>query len=274
MRIVTLVDNKSISDAYDAEHGLSLYIETIEHKILFDLGQGQLFESNAQKMGIDLSAVDLVVISHGHYDHGGGLKKFLEINDQAKILIAKSAFEPHYSLKHNGELKNIGLDQSLMTDSRIVFIDGDCQYDESLRLCANIKGNALPLEGNHKMKAYKQGEIICDDFNHEQSLLIEENDKRVLIVGCAHRGIVNILDHVKAQGQWPIQTVIGGFHLFRPQDNSYESSDLINQMALRLIETDAMYFTGHCTGMGAFETLRGQMKDRIAYLAAGSVLEV
>lgn len=274
MRIVTLVDNKSISDAYDAEHGLSLYIETSEHKILFDLGQGQLFESNAQKMGINLGAVDLAVISHGHYDHGGGLKKFLEINEHARILMSKNAFEPHYSLKHNGELKNIGLDQSLMLNPRIVFIDGDCCYDTSLRLYAKVQGNELPLEGNQKMKVEHLGEIDFDDFNHEISLLIEENGKRVLIVGCAHRGIVNILNHVKTQGQWPVDTVVGGFHLFRPQDNSYESSDLINQMAIKLNETKAMYYTGHCTGMGAFEALRGQLKDRIAYMAAGSILEV
>ena len=89
MRIVSLIDNISERNDIASEHGLSFYIETANHKILFDLGASTLFSKNAKTLGIDLALVDTVIISHGHYDHGGGLKHFMTINQKAKIYIKK-----------------------------------------------------------------------------------------------------------------------------------------------------------------------------------------
>lgn len=118
MRITALTENTS-KNGLLSEHGLSLYIETENRKILFDTGQSDLFSKNAETLGIDLSEVDLAVLSHGHYDHGGGLKKFLELNNTAKVYMNKHAFEPHY----NGTEKYIGLDVCLKNNERIVFTD-------------------------------------------------------------------------------------------------------------------------------------------------------
>lgn len=96
MKIISLVDNNTRSEL-KAKHGLSLYIETTKHNILFDLGSDKTLFENAQKRNIDLSKIDIVIISHGHVDHGGALKKFLEINSTASIYVQKEAFEPHYS---------------------------------------------------------------------------------------------------------------------------------------------------------------------------------
>lgn len=95
-KIVTLVENTTSSSEYRSKHGLCLYIETDRHKILFDLGQDKLFLENAKKMDIDISEIDTVIISHGHKDHGGALKRFMDLNSNAKIYIRKEAFEPHY----------------------------------------------------------------------------------------------------------------------------------------------------------------------------------
>ena len=102
MRIVSLVDNISERSDIGSEHGLSFYIETTNHKILFDLGASALFSKNAEILGIDLELVDTVIISHGHYDHGGGLKHFMTINQKAKIYIKKEAFLDYYSIKEDG----------------------------------------------------------------------------------------------------------------------------------------------------------------------------
>ena len=106
MRTAVLCENTALSEKYACEHGLSLYIETGSHKILFDTGQTDVFVKNAHLMDIDLTLADTVIISHGHYDHGGGLKKLLDINRHAAVYINEHAFEPHY----NGTNKYNGLD--------------------------------------------------------------------------------------------------------------------------------------------------------------------
>ena len=120
MKITTLLENTTKRPDLSAEHGLSLYIETAEHKILFDMGQTDLFSHNAAALGIDLAAVDIAVLSHGHYDHGGGLARFLTLNRTAPIYVNRHAFEPHY----HGVEKYIGLDTALAKHSQLIFTEG------------------------------------------------------------------------------------------------------------------------------------------------------
>jgi len=114
MRIRVLAENTTASEILCREHGLSLYVETRKHKFLFDTGASALFAENAAKMKIDLSEADFAVISHGHYDHGGGLKTFLNINDKAKVYLHQNAFQPCFDYKPNGSKAYIGLDKTLM----------------------------------------------------------------------------------------------------------------------------------------------------------------
>ena len=99
MKITVLVENTTSNQKLNVEHGLSLYIETDKHHILFDAGDSNLFLENAKKLNIDLSLVDIFILSHGHHDHGGGLNAFLEINDKANIYVQHHAFSPHFSLR-------------------------------------------------------------------------------------------------------------------------------------------------------------------------------
>ena len=107
MKITALTENTPFNDNISAEHGLSLYIETEKHNILFDMGQTSLFAENAKKLGIDLTKVDIAVLSHGHYDHGGGLTEFLKINKTAPVYINRYAFGDYY----NGTEKYIALEE-------------------------------------------------------------------------------------------------------------------------------------------------------------------
>ena len=97
MKLVTLMENTTGREDLTCEHGLSLYIEACGKKILFDAGQTGAFADNAQKLGVDLKSVDLAILSHGHYDHSGGLMRFLQINDTAKVYVHKDAFNPHFT---------------------------------------------------------------------------------------------------------------------------------------------------------------------------------
>ena len=108
MKITVLTENTSAC-GLTFEHGLSLYIETNGHRLLFDTGQTALFSENAERLGVDLAAVDICVLSHGHYDHGGGLKRFIGLNDHAPIYLSHHAF----CSCCNAKGKYIGLDPEL-----------------------------------------------------------------------------------------------------------------------------------------------------------------
>ena len=257
MKITALTENTS-RKGLPYEHGLSLYIETEKHNILFDTGQTELFAKNAEMLGIDLGKVDIAVLSHGHYDHGGGLKRFLELNKTAPVYMSKFAFEPHY----NGAQKYIGLDLSLRDSGRIVFTDGVTKIGDGLTLYScNEKEKLLDL-GSFGLNTKENGEMIPDDFRHEHYLLIEENGKRVLISGCSHKGIVNIESWFKPD------VLIGGFHL-----SKLEPGDKLKSIAQRLNSYGTSYYTCHCTGAEQYEFMKRFM-DRLGYISAGDSISV
>lgn len=274
MKIVTLTENTSVSDAFKNEHGLSLYIETEMHKLLFDVGASGLFAENAKKLGIDLSEVDTLVISHGHYDHGGGLKAFLEINEKAPIYINTRAFENYYSNRVNGEKAYIGLDQELRTNERFVFLQDDFVLDDALCVFSNVRGNRYQPTGNKDLLMEKEGVQVCDDFSHEQNLIIREKDQVILLAGCAHNGIVNILDHMAINYNLYPDHVIGGFHLYNRARKTSEKQETIEAIGKELLNTRAAYHTCHCTGKESYQMLKAMMGNRIDYLSTGSAIEI
>lgn len=271
MIIKALVENTSVSEQYRCEHGLSLYIETEKHKLLFDVGQKDLFIENAGKMGIDLSQVDTLVISHGHYDHGGGLAEFMRINDRAKIYVHARAFEKHYSLRAEGTMADIGLDKTLEENERLIFNNGYLKINEEMELISYIRGKELLSLSNRTLL---MGDKTEDNFEHEQSLVITEKGKLVLIAGCAHKGIVNIENHAAALKGRAMDFVIGGFHLYNPSAKTFEAPEMIEKIADKLNSTGARYYTCHCTGHEAYSILKKAMNEHIDYLAVGSTIKI
>ena len=177
MKIICLVENTSSVSTLRAKHGLSLYIETKKHKILFDVGPDNTFVKNAKKLNIDLSKVDTVIISHGHFDHGGGLKYFLEINNTAPIYIKKEAFEKHYT-NFLGIKIDIGLHITPNSEYRYKFVEDQFVIDDELALFSNVTGRKLFSYMNGPLEVKKNNKIERDKFDHEQYLLIkQENNK-------------------------------------------------------------------------------------------------
>ena len=199
MIVKVLSENTASSEKLGSEHGLSLYIETGIHKILFDTGASGLFAENAGKMGVDLTKVGLAVISHGHYDHGGGLKTFLGINSRAKVYLHQKAFEPHYANRPGGAKAYIGLDESLLPDERFVFCGDRYTIDEKLELFSGVTAVRFAPSGNKDLFKKEGDAFFQEDFTHEQNLILSENGKTLLIAGCAHTGIVNIIDQFNAE---------------------------------------------------------------------------
>jgi len=272
MIIRTLVDNTSISEEFNSEHGLCLYIETKKHKLLFDLGASPLFIENAKKLNVDLSEIDLVVISHGHYDHGGGLKAFLNVNSRAKIYLNQKAFHKYYSKRPNGDKVYIGLDGGLLPTDRFIFVRDHLIIDDELQLFSNIKGKKLTAHGNQNLLMELTTSMVQDDFSHEQNLIINEGCTTLLVSGCAHNGIVNIIDHFTTEMNGLLSHVIGGFHLSNGSANKCEDLSLISQIGEYLKNTDLNYYTCHCTGIEPYKKLKEILGGKIHYLATGSQL--
>lgn len=270
MKIVCLVEDTSHINLIESEHGVSFYIETKKHKILFDLGQSDLFLRNAKHLHIDLSLVDIVVISHGHYDHGGGLNAFMKINSNAKIYINKHAFEAHYSMRKENEMTYNGLDQRLIDSNRFIFVDQGLEIDEELTLFADVKGEEFYPKSNQSLFKLTNEQFQKDDFNHEQNLMIKEHDKHVLFAGCAHHGIINIIQRAsEIAAPQLISTVIGGFHFVSRFPELAETEENIKKISKILLALNPMYYTGHCTGLKAYDILKQEMKNRVEYFSSG-----
>ena len=257
MKITALVENTS-ARGLPTEHGLSLFVETSACRFLFDMGQTDLFARNAETLGIDLNTADFAVLSHGHYDHGGGLRMFFALNDHAPVYMSRYAFEPHY----NGTERYIGLDQSLKDSGRIVYVEDEREIAEGLTLYSCPAAQRIMDFGSCGLNMIQDGRMTEEDFRHEQYLLAEENGKRVLFSGCSHRGILNIMHWFRPD------VLIGGFHL-----SKFPLDDTLAGYAKELNAYPTAYYTGHCTGTEQYLFMKEHMRN-LHYLSTGESIQI
>ncbi len=229
MKLTLLTENNSLYDTFfHAEHGFSAYIEDDGKKILYDTGYSNAFIKNAIQMGIDLTKIDYLIISHGHYDHAGGLKHLIEYYKGQGVTrkpVLMFASEDIFLLKYNFEVdKNTGFNMEL--DMLKEYFDVRFVHDPY-----NLTDNLIYLGQVERLnnfecktpqnKKLKNNEYI-DDFIDEDTQLVykhKNSDEISIVTGCSHNGICNIIAYAKkVTGRNKVNTVIGGLHLQRPSE--------------------------------------------------------
>ncbi|MFA5712859.1 MAG: MBL fold metallo-hydrolase [Bacteroidales bacterium] len=261
-KIITLLDNFVATTQLQGEHGISLYIEEGGEKILFDTGQSALFAQNANHLGVDLSLVDKVVISHGHYDHTGGIARFLELNDRATIYMRKEALWP----KFNGD-KYIGIPHSTLSliegqKERFKLIEAGVTHLSNSFSLLSTPCRPLPAMRHFfvEREAKREPDLFCD----EQYLLYKGAESNTLFTGCSHKGVVAIVEDCKSLIGQEIGTVIGGLHTMGASKEALEV--LIKELKESGLQ---QIVTGHCTGIEPYVYLKRRMGAKIGYSHTG-----
>ena len=273
MRIINLIENTEGRSGCVYEHGLSFYIETKKHKVLLDLGQTDNSIHNAKVLGVDLSAVDTVVLSHGHYDHSGGIMPFAGINDRAVIYMQQSAGGEYYAddgkLAEGDRYRYIGIDKEILKLPQVRLIQGDYVIDDELEVFTiSNRTHMLPFTNKRLLIKTRDG-FVSDDFTHEHFLVVNDKGLTVLMSGCAHNGILSILDAYKEKyGSLP-DIVVSGFHLMLKRE--YRENELLEVRAIaeELSRYQTKFYTCHCTGVPAFEEMKKIMGDQLEYVHCG-----
>ena len=282
MRIINLAENTEGAAGCGYEHGLCFYIETEHHKLLMDTGQSDLMIRNADKLGVDLTKVDTVVLSHGHFDHGGGILPFTKIDPDAKIYVNEYAFDEYYSFS-SGEPRYIGIAKEIRELPQLVIVraaltgntgqTGIFKIDDELSLFSGI-GDARPFPSANRVLRVKTKEgLVQDDFRHEQCLVISEGGKRVLLSGCAHHGILNVLDRYKELFGGEPDAAISGFHMMKKKGYSEEDIAQITETAQELMRYRTAFWTCHCTGIEPYIEMKKIMGDRLRYVHSGDEID-
>jgi 7,8-dihydropterin-6-yl-methyl-4-(beta-D-ribofuranosyl)aminobenzene 5'-phosphate synthase len=282
MRITTLVENDRLEGREDltAEFGLSLHVQVGEHQILFDTGTSGVFADNAEALGVDLTAVDLAVLSHHHFDHGGGLERFLEINRTAKVYLRRGDLAGRY-FKALGFIKRpIGIDLALLDrfGERFEFVEGSPEVAPGVVLITEIgSGHARP-KGNRHLFVERAGSLIPDPFDHELVMVVCEDDGMVVFSGCSHSGVLNMIEAATDRlSGVSIKGVIGGFHLIGLPflSTMAASRGEVEDIGRKILEmSPGKVYSAHCTGAKAYRVLEGVMGDTLEPFNTGSVLEV
>ena len=277
MDIYMLVENtKPAGSAFLSEHGLSMYFEFAGKRILFDTGASDKFIYNATLHGIDLSKVDICVISHGHYDHTGGLAHFLDINKKAVVYMKRSALDEFYT-KRLVRYIFTGIDRNFYDKyaSRLVFVEGDIEIAGGLTLANITKYRHYPVYTSSMYRKHED-KMLPDDLSHELFINVKTKQGNIVLTGCSHHGLINILR--TAQDKFgKIYGVVGGFHLngtrifgIRVRKESKHEIRAIG----RFFEKNGIkkIYTGHCTGEKPCEKLC--MLSRTKKMQSGDVLKL
>lgn len=276
VRLTTLVeDSLGDHESLAIEHGLSFYIETNEGSLIFDTGQSDAFINNASFLNISPLSADAVVISHGHYDHSGGFYYLAEQWDYSRPLnlyVGEDFFKPKYS-RRGEALRFVGnrFTKSQLLSKNIKVHELNSQATEimpNIFVVTSFERSELLETDNPRLVFYEGGVLRSDDLRDEVALVIQVESGIVLVVGCSHPGIMNIVESVKKHFDKPILAIVGGTHLKEAQGERLQRA--VNTLAAM---DGTIIGVSHCTGREATELLEKKCK-RFFHNSTGTCLMI
>lgn len=277
LKITTLIENMQDAEKKLAyEHGFSVFVEADGEKILFDTGQTGAFVKNAELLDVDLSGVDAVVLSHGHYDHTGGVPAVLEVlKKRTPFYIGKEFFLPKYKLLEDGSYKYNGnpFERELLEQKenlvKLHFVeDGVTWLTENIVLLKGFDRVTEYEEINPKFFIKTEDSYVQDLFIDEIALGVLTEEGLVLIVGCSHVGIVNILEHVKRTLAVPVTAVLGGTHLVEADEKRLvKTAEALKRHGVKTVAVS------HCTGESGMELLKKEFPGGFVLNNTGNIME-
>ncbi|MCU0771288.1 MAG: MBL fold metallo-hydrolase [Verrucomicrobia bacterium] len=270
IRITLLVENTVHGMGLKAEHGLSYHIAIGTRQVLFDTGQTDVLLANARQLGLDLSQLDTIVLSHGHYDHTGGLAVTRRLAPEARIVLHASALAPKFSAKPDGSGRAIGMSPGMLdslTAARITFCRGQpVDLGEGLFATGEIPRTTQHEDVGGRFfldPACRQPDPLLDD----QALFFESAEGTVVLLGCAHAGVINTLRHIESLSRTSrFAAVLGGMHLLNASEERMQST--LEELRQRDIGALAPL---HCTGWNATMRLWQAFPQQCCEGAVGTV---
>ena len=273
-KITTLVEN-AVPIMGDrkliGEHGLSFLIETRGHRLLFDTGQYLALENNTRVLDIRLAGIDSVVLSHGHYDHTGGLPHLLNCDSGFSLYAHPDVFARKL-MKRKGRYREVGIPirKKDLVKNGVKLVLGSAPMEITSGI---LTTGEIPLESELESVAGgffidKNGRKIPDSLVDDLALILKTGKGPVVVLGCSHRGVINTLSQVrKIIGEKSIYAVIGGLHLVKTDGKRLEA--IIKHLKRFDLQKIVV---GHCTGNHAIQALYHQFRDRVILNTVGNVI--
>jgi 7,8-dihydropterin-6-yl-methyl-4-(beta-D-ribofuranosyl)aminobenzene 5'-phosphate synthase len=274
LKVSILTDDQAGRRGMLAEHGLSLWIEKDDKRILFDTGQTQVFRHNAKVMGVDLTKTDFVILSHGHYDHCGGLGYFPAKAEPAKIYVHPDLFQKRLVVDADGESRQIGVPWDInnfdLLRGKFVYNRQPLLIESGIMISGEIPKTNTFEEAQDCFFVEKDGKIMPDTFLDEQMLVIEENNGIAVFLGCSHPGVINCLNY--AQQLYPnkdILLLVAGMHMAHVSSQRLQKTiQCISDLGVRKV------VPLHCTGFTAMCEMKRLLGDRCMVSCTGDTIEL